>query len=434
MSLARPVPRVLVIALYVLVIAVGLLPFAIFIDSWRYFGAALVLVAAMATYSTRDKLVYSGIKPDPSTVVLGLIGHSAAGALSGLVGFLCYGFISLVCLLVTALGIAVNLEFIATAVSAVLVIFFLVTVAASDAAELIDKLFPSKAGEVSSYASVPRRYGELGQMLVGLLFLAVVIVGTIWLIAYLDLRFLHVFSSASRRSVDLEALPVAQDLMAFLRDRLSFNTDVATALVIALSYVGPIALAFLSVALSSVASRIWTVPRSDPAQMGHESAVKAIRTLLEAIGYHVRLYPRVDDRDANAFVELLDFLAIRPDGALAGCVKVDTEFGRLGYEVYGLQPAVWALSSWLSKTEKTDLIIEPVLIVVGEKTEVGDDISSVSSPEVPVRVLRAPPTELITKVITQGNRERLNYLARSLFEKVGATARPPATKQGQSKK
>ena len=42
--------------------------------------------------------------------------------------------------------------------------------------------------------------------------------------------------------------------------------------------------------------------------------------LLQAAGYQIRIYPAIGKTEVDTLIGLIDFLAIRPDRAMAGCV------------------------------------------------------------------------------------------------------------------
>ena len=104
--------------------------------------------------------------------------------------------------------------------------------------------------------------------------------------------------------------------------------------------------------------------------------MNAVRRLLEAYGWGVIGGPLTGNEEADTVISILDFLAIRSDGGLAGRVRTiaGDKASDARSEVSSLEPAVWVLQDQLGKKDHTRIRLTPVLIVMdGGATKSGDE-------------------------------------------------------------
>ncbi|MDB5653916.1 MAG: hypothetical protein JWQ94_1529, partial [Tardiphaga sp.] len=117
----------------------------------------------------------------------------------------------------------------------------------------------------------------------------------------------------------------------------------------------------------TLTQQLWEVKRSVPHPVRNQRLVGKIRSLMEAAGYRVVIYPSTSDPDLAPLVALLDFMAVRPDRILAGQVRETIDWNPLSRELTSLQPAAAALEDELSKTRDVEVDVEAVLVVVGTR-------------------------------------------------------------------
>lgn len=372
------VPRAWLIPLYVLALAIGLVPYSLLIQSWLFLLVTTGLIAVMAVFAMRANTHYVGRSPAPIEIVLGLLGSSVAGMVCGLFGFatifLVSGVISGSAWLI-GWEVSDVAERWVTYVSMGVVGFFAVAISGNDARSLIKKLYPSFPDQRSSYFALASQSKHLWLLLVGVL----IGVLAMWLISPLP----HFFSG----------------LFPWL-DSLSYSRT---------------ALLFVSLYWVIIGQNLWEVKDPDLPRVSDAASVAKIKILLEAAGYQVLTYPQTGDKEADPLIALLDFVAIRPDRALAGFVKGNTDPGFLRHELASLQPAVWALEDQLSKRRKIDL--EPVLVVIGAASNAKEDSEALESvAKMGVCIIRTPPEAELNKIIADKDDERRTSKAKELFD------------------
>src|SRR5207302_663497 len=106
-----------------------------------------------------------------------------------------------------------------------------------------------------------------------------------------------------------------------------------------------------NVALVGVGSDYLDAKTLDAAHGTPESAISAVKTLLETAGYRMIPRPRTGNEETDSVISVLDFVAVRSDHAMAGRVRSVTETGTgdVRYEAAALEPAVWVLQDQLKQ-------------------------------------------------------------------------------------
>lgn len=371
-SEGRAVPRVQMAALYTAAAAAAFSPFACVTTSWLGIATAVAVVGITSFLTTRRRLVYKGNQPSATEIALGVAGHSTGGSVCGFLG------LSLLALLRYGTELVAWLFGFSTPgaliwwyelVAYSLGLFFLFAVTLGDASEFLDKLYPEEEGRSSPFAEFlfqPKQFRS-------------------WVMRLLGGGAAVVFFA----------------ILAYAYD------DASTGLAFG-----------IEVALVVITVDLWELKSPERSASSPEPLVEQVKLLLQAAGYQVRIYPATGKSEADALIGLVDFLAIRSDHAMAGCVT-DRDVPRyLRNVAANLQTAVWALQDQLSPGERSRIEIEPVIVLVGGSTSSLNDEPEISASidRMYVRIIRSPPSAELAEIVADSDADRKVKVARELFD------------------
>ncbi len=371
-TIGQKVPRVQMTAFYALAVTAGFAPFAYVTGSWPGILIAFALVSITAFFTTRDRDTYQGVPPSSGEIALALLGYSAGGAVCGFLGILLlsllgYGAESAGWIFGFLVPQTLHRWFeLASLVVAFLLLFSVVTV---DASEILDKLYPAASGRRSPFAEFlfqPKQRRSWYLKLVGAAVIVVIVAVS---------QYLH-------------ALPA--QTWAF----------------------------WLEIAFALATTDLWDLKFQDRSASSPEPLVEQVQLLLQAAGYQVRIYPATGQSEADAMFGLVDFLAIRPDRAMAGCVTDRQDPKYLRAVAVNLQTAVWGLQDRLSPQERAKIEIEPVIVVAGSSSSLLDDEPEISASidRMYVRIIRCPSLTTLMEIVSDSDAERKGNKARELFD------------------
>jgi hypothetical protein len=346
------------------------MPYALGVASWWGALASLAVLAAVTLLRNSKPVTYAGAPPTGEELALAFLGYMCGGAVCAFVGLTIYLIVKVLFDLITLVGLDVSAWTYAAAtwLSLVLALLLLLTIAFADAREILTKLYPAQQGQRSPFAvflAQPKRPRFWAYRIGGA---AAIVIVTI----------------------------------ALFR----------TGFVPAWGYGELSGALAVEIAILVLGVDFWSLQLPK----GSEPVLQ-IQELLMSAGYQVRLYPRTGDREADPLVGLIDFLAIRPDHAIAGRVLTDVSPKELQQEAASLQPALWALEDRLPSTDRSRIRIEPTIVVVGGSLQLNSDPEiSASIDRMSVRIVRAPaPTEL-EAIIRDSDTDRKIRTARALFD------------------
>jgi hypothetical protein len=170
-----------------------------------------------------------------------------------------------------------------------------------------------------------------------------------------------------------------------------------------------------SIALPAI--DLWLLKSTDRQASSPKPVDSQIRTLLQAAGYQVRIYPRTGDREADSLIGLIDFLAIRPGRAIAGCITTERDPSLLRHIAASLRPGLWALQDRLSPEERIKVEIEPVIVIVGGSTPLDNEPEiSASIDRMNVRIIRSPSEGELAAILSDSDEGGKERIARELFD------------------
>ena len=350
-SETKSIPRVWLIAFYVLAVMVGLLPFALVIHSGRFLLIAAVSVGIAAAIVTRATTQYAGHSPAAIEIVLGLIGSSSFGVICGAFGIVSFILVRFTVALYEWLILSVPLaawtpetgpaeswaSYLSLIVPEALVLICAVAICVEDAPRFVTKLYPSLPGQRSPYFALSQQPKHLWLLWMKVAF-GVVAIMLVVSFPYLD-RIIQPLSGHASLLAYLSSVFGLLMLNAFW---IVFTQD------------------------------LWDTKSPDLSRTRNQPLVKKIQILMEAAGYQVRLYPQTGNEKADPLIALLDFVAIRSDRSIAGGVKAYADPVLLRRELASLRPAVWALEDQLSKNRSSKIVLEPVLFLAGGAAQAND--------------------------------------------------------------
>ncbi|WP_128923176.1 hypothetical protein [Bradyrhizobium guangxiense] len=356
------------IVLYAAAAAVGISPFAYFAVSWLGIVIAFALAMTTALLATRQRRFYAGDPPRPVEAAIALLGHAMGGAVAGFLGlsfFAALRYGTGLILWLVGLSPPGSLFWWYEFVSLALALFLLFAITLNDAAEFLDKVYPA----------VPRRGSPFAEFL---------------------------FQPKQFR--------------AWLS-----KTGIAAGIVVAivLTRTDSLLIAFaLEVSLILIAVDLWELKSPERSASSPEPSVALMQQLLQAAGYQVRIYPATGRSEPDALIGVIDFLAIRPDRAMAGCVTVNDDPQYLRAMAANLQTAVWGLQDQLPPKERTRIEIEPVIVLVdGSASRLADEPAvSASIDRMYVRLIRSPALNELSTIVNDTDAERIAKAARELFD------------------
>jgi hypothetical protein len=374
----KSIPKARLIALYVLAVSVGLLPFALVIRSALFLLIAALSVAAVAVIVTRRTIQYAGEDPAEIEIVLGLLGASSFGMICGMLGIFFFILVRLVVAVYEWLILSVPLSAwtpdtapaeswantLSLVLPAVMVLLSVVSVCSEDAAGFVTRLYPPLSGQRSSYFALSQQPKQVSLLLIK----AFLGAGAIILLA---------------------SFPLLDQLIQTLSGRSDFLTH--------LSSLGSVfGLLILNIFWVVFTQELWDTKSPDLSRARNQPLVEKIQTLMEAAGYQVRLYPQTGDKEADPLIALLDFVAIRSDRSMAGRVKGYVDPVLLRRELASLPPTVWALEDQLSKNRsQKEIVLEPVLFLTGGASRtVGSGETSGFATGQDVRIIEVEEAEL----------------------------------------
>jgi hypothetical protein len=368
-SLMRPVPRWRVGIFYIAAFSLGLTAYAWLAQSWKVWVGMLVASALAFFLANRSRSHYAGEPPSALEVGAGMLGRLGGGATISAFGAFFYIAIGWVRSFFSANE---GIEFWG---ALPLVGLFAFAFVFGDAGDFTKALYPSHPGQRSPYSQHVDEKSEVRRL--GLRIAA--IVGVVVLVAMLyfyDVGF-------SRGVLTLIA---------------TVGVMVATA-----TYIG--------------------AKTIDAAGATPDSAVSAVQALLEQVGYRVVVRPRTGDEETDSAISNLDFLAIRPDHAMAGRVDVraNPDDGELSIEAASLESAVWVLQDELEK-KNSAIRIAPVLIALDDK-EQSAHTSTTSTAGKSVTIVHAPSEPKLTALVGASDKGALKSTAERLFGLFEASAR-----------
>jgi hypothetical protein len=371
-AIRQKVPRVQMTAFYALAVTVGFAPFAYVTGSWPGILIAFALVSITAFFTTRDRDTYLAVPPSSGEIALALLGYSAGGALCGFLGisllwFLGYGAEAAGWIFGFSVSQSVHWWF--ELASLAVALLLLLAIVAVDASEILSKLYPAASGRPSPFAEFlfqPKRRRGWYLMLVSAAVIVVVVAVS---------QYFHALS-AQTWAIWLE--------IAFLLAN----------------------------------SELWDLKFPDRSASSPEPLVEQVQLLLQAAGYQVRIYPATGKGAEDALIGLVDFLAIRPDRAIAGCVTDRQDPKYLRAIAVNLQTAVWGLQDRLSPKERAKIEIEPVIVVVGGSPSLLDDEPEISASidRMYVRIIRTPSLADLMEIVGDPDAQSKGKNARELFD------------------
>jgi hypothetical protein len=365
----RPVPRWRVGILYVAAFSLGIVPYAWLLQSWKAWLGLLAANAVAFFLANRSRDDYAGERPSALEICAGMMGRFAGGATIALFGIGLYSAIGWVSPFLVSSDI---LEFYGSLAFAGLFSFAFVF---GDSGDFVKALYPSQPGQRSPFSQHVDEKRDV-------LYFSFRVAGILAAIAVAAL--LHFFDLGVSRY--------------------------GLALIVTISAV--------------VAGAEYLQARSiEAAGTTPDSAVSAVRALLQEVGYQVVVRPRTGDEETDSAISNLDFLAIRPDHAMAGRVDIrpNPDDSDLRIEAASLESAVWVLQDELEK-KNTAIRIAPVLIALDDK-EQSAHLSTTSTAGKSVTIVHAPSEPKLTALVGASDKGALKSTAERLFGLFEASAR-----------
>jgi hypothetical protein len=366
----QPLPKLQLGLYYVAAFAIGLVPYALLIRSFAVWLGLLAILAITFAVASWSREGYGGESPSLAEIAFAMLGRGAAGAIVGLFGIgAYYGVGAGLSLFGVGDGKADAWGFYS---SFGLTVLFTLAAAAGDIPDVVHALYPDRPGQRSPYFPLSTQASGM------------------WRLAASALAFAG-FAAAVAATVYFEALG-----QYFV-----------------------IAVITLNVAFSGVGATYLEAKTLDAAHGTPESAITVIKALLEAAGYRVIPRPRTGNEEADSVISVLDFLAIRPDDAIAGRVRAraDQADRDVRYEAASLEPAVWVLEDQLRRQQSAKIRLRPVLLVLGGARNIAlDESEQSSSAGKAVKIVHAPSEEELAAMIKAGDKGALKSAAERLFK------------------
>jgi hypothetical protein len=397
------IPRTRLIALYVLAVSVGLLPFALVIRSGLFLLIAALSIVVAVVIVTRTTIQYAGQPPAAIEIVLGLLGSSTFGVICGVFGIFFFILVRSAVALYEWLILSVPwtagtapaeswARYLCLIVPAAVVLISVVAVCSEDAPGFVTKLYPSLPGQRSPYFALSQQPKQL------------------WLLG------LKVFPCAVA-IILVASFPYLDHMIQPLSGHADFLTYLSSLLV----------LLILSAFWITFTQDLWDTKSSDLPRARNQPLVRKIQTLMEAAGYQVRLYPQTGNAKADPLIALLDFVAIRSDRSMAGGVRVYADPVLLRRELASLPSAVWALEDQLSKNRTAKIDLEPVLFLADGAAQAKDSAEvSAFAGQLNVRIIDLAEIELDEIVGDKDDAARASRAKQLVDASASNLAAPPA--------
>jgi hypothetical protein len=376
---SQRLPKTRLGLLYVVTFAVGLTPYILIVGSWLVGLAALVLLEVIFGYAAwQSSDEYAGETPSSTEIAFTALGRCSAGAVVGLLGIGAYYGGSAI---LPHLGVAdVTANAIGFYTSTAIVAFFTLALASGDVPDVLHALYPARPGQRSPYFPLSTK-------------------------------------ASGRRILASSVLVLT----------------VLAGAVAATTYIEPLgryfvwAVVALDFALVALGADYLEAKSLDATYMTPDTAIVAIKTLLEAAGYLVIARPRTGKSEVDSVISILDFLALRSDDAIAGRVRAratDQDASDILREAASLEPAVWVLEDELQEQQHDKIRVKPVLLVLGDAPGVpkgdtaGDPKQATEaawSAGKAVRIVRVPSEDELTAMNRADDKGPLNSAAARLF-------------------
>ena len=331
----RPIAKLQAGLFYVAAFGLGIVPYAVLLRSPLAWLTYLVLLAAVFFPAASSRQDYSGEEPSARELTLAMLGRCSFGAIMAGLGISNFYLLSVIHWLLSTIpwlsdswSSASHSPWVVYG-SAASTALLAGVVAMVDVGDTLNALYPSRPGQRSPFFA-PSLKATAGRELA--------------------IRMLVTVSVVVLLAIDL-----ATDMARPGSDVLVIVCDLA---------------------LIGTGADYLNTKTLDSEQRAPELAVNAVRRLLEAAGYQVIPRPLTGNEEADTVISILDFLAIRPDGGLAGRVRTIAmnKASDARSEVSSLEPAVWVLQDQLEKKDHTRIRLTPVLIVMGgDATGSGDE-------------------------------------------------------------
>ena len=377
----RPLPKLQIGLLYVGSFALGLVPYALLIKSTPVWLCLLVIIALTFAGVNRSRTDYSGETPSPLEIAFGMLGWCAAGGTIGLFGIGIFYAVGGLRSLFTA-GADTGLDPWAVYGSAGFVGLFAGAYASNDSREIVNFLYPNRPGQrspfypLSTQTSTRRAFGVRILVIAGA-------VAVVWIVGSFEALASH------------------------------FTLAVMVS----------------NLALVGAGADYLDAKTLDSAHGTRESAISAVKTLLETAGYRMIPRPRTGNEETDSVISILDFVAVRSDHAMAGRVRSGAEIGNgdVRYEAAALEPAVWVLQDQLKQQQDINLHLTPVLLLLGEDANRPEDNSPTPSKVGrSARIIRAPDADRLAAMIGASDKTQLQSTANQLFSPASVSAWGPS--------
>lgn len=369
----KPLPKLELAFSYLAAFGIGLVPYALLIKSLPIaLGLAVIAVFTfvVATWSRRE---FAGETPSVQELAFAMLGRCAAGATVGIIGIgIFYGVRGIRSLL--ALGAGGGPDLWSLYSSAVIVALFVAAAISNDVVDIMNALYPDRPGQRSPFFPLSTQTRQLGWSLVAAAVGVAVVAATTYFEGYAGYFVAAVI------------------LLNF------------TLVFIGAEYLEPKTL--------------------DSVRGASDSAIAAIKPLLEAAGYSVIPRPRTGNAEADSVISILDFLAIRRESAIAGRVSAGAQQSDqvLRHEAASLEPAVWMLEDQLRKQQSAKISLKPILLVLGGDAKTSDDARLSDTPAArSFQIVRGPSEAELMKMIASEDQRPLKTTAARLF---GSSASP----------
>jgi hypothetical protein len=362
---------------------IGLIPYALLIRSLPVWVGLLLIVAVTFAVANRSRSAFEGESPSRREIAFAMLGRCTYGATTGIVGIGIFYSVTWIRSLF-ALDPNAGPDPWAVYASAALVTFFVIAIISSDVRDITNVLYPDRPGQRSPFFPLSKQpslaqwlgWGGLGW---GALAIAIITAAVV-------------------------AAATTESLAGYF----------------------VLAVLLLDLALIVVGADYVEAKTLDSMPGTSDSAIAAIKVLLEAADYSVIPRPRTGDAEADSVISILDFLAIQRDRAIAGRVSLWSEQSdkELRHEAASFEPAVWVLEDQLRQQQSVKIKLKPVLLVLGGDANSPDDSeSSAATAGKSVRIIRGPSEAELTRMIAAGEIEGLKSTAERLFGKAVLWAR-----------
>jgi hypothetical protein len=370
-------PKLQIGFLYVGSFGLGLVPYALLIKSTPVWLVLLAIIAMVFAGVNRSRNDYSGEPPSLLEIAFGMLGWCAAGGTMGLFGVVIFYAVSGLRSLFTA-GADTGLDPWAVYGSAGFVGLFAGAYASNDSREIINFLYPNRPGQRSPFFPLSTQTSARQTLGVRILVIAGA-AAAVWIIG-------------------------------------SFE---------ALSSYFVLTVLLAGVAMVGAGADYLDAKTLDSAHGTPESAISAVKTLLETAGYRMIPRPRTGDEETDSVISILDFVAVRSDHAMAGRVRSGAEIGNsdVRYEAAALEPAVWVLQDQLKQQQDINIHLTPVLLLLGDDANrSGDNSPTASKVGRSARIIRAPAADRLAAMIGATDKTQLQSTANQLFSPASVSA------------